>query len=117
AGHLVVKVRYTGSVWDAEAAGGYRRVHPGIGRLTDETAPAAVESGTVTAARGTYRLRSLHRDVTVDFRPLGSWKRHSRSSRRETLIAAEPPDGARSPSGRAPPPIPWQHRAEGYRHG
>src|SRR5690606_25579504 len=88
AGHLVVTVRYTGSVWDAEAPGGYRRVHPGIGRLTDETAPAAVESGTVTAARGTYRLRSLHRDVTVDFRPLGSWKRHSRSSRRETLIAA-----------------------------
>src|SRR5690606_39368962 len=58
AGHLVVTVRYTGSVWDAEAPGGYRRVHPGIGRLTDETAPAAVESGTVTAARGTYRLRS-----------------------------------------------------------
>src|SRR5690606_37644055 len=38
AGHLVVTVRYTGSVWDAEAPGGYRRVHPGIGRLTDETA-------------------------------------------------------------------------------
>lgn len=72
----------------AEAAGGYRRVHPGIGRLTDETAPAAVKSGTVTAARGTYRLRSLHREVHTEFRPLGSWKLHARGSRRETLIAA-----------------------------